>query len=117
MSKITQDWIIFAEAIQQSCLRIIEFTANYKYEDFLKDSKTIDAVIWNLEIIGKSLEHIPPNIKLKHNEIEWAKFAKFGESLIKEYYRVNYNDVWDYATKKVPQLLKEIELILHERYL
>ena len=38
--------------ILESCNKILQYTNNMRFEEFLKDSKTMDAVIRNFEIIG-----------------------------------------------------------------
>ena len=39
------------------------YTKNLSYEDFVKDKKTIDATLRNLEIIGEAAKKIPEEIK------------------------------------------------------
>lgn len=39
------------------------------YRDFLRDRKTQDAVIRNLEIIGEAAKNLPKNIKKRYPKI------------------------------------------------
>ena len=44
----------FLSDIQEAIRRIIEYTAGMTYQAFVEDTKTQDAVIRNLEIIGEA---------------------------------------------------------------
>ena len=49
--------------ILDSAEKIKEYTANLSFENFLEDSKTIDAVIRNFEIIGEAARRLPKIFK------------------------------------------------------
>ena len=48
-----RDLILLPEDILESALKIKRYTTNLDYDLFLKDDKTIDAVVRNFEIIAK----------------------------------------------------------------
>jgi uncharacterized protein with HEPN domain len=52
MSK--RNWKLFVEDILESIGLIESYISNMNFDDFQKDRKTIDAVVRNLEIIGKA---------------------------------------------------------------
>jgi len=41
--------------IYDAVTKIINYTKDMSYDDFMQDSKTIDAVVRNFEIIGEAL--------------------------------------------------------------
>ena len=43
----------------ESCNKILQYTDDMTFEEFAKDSKTIDAVIRNFEIIGGAANRLP----------------------------------------------------------
>jgi len=52
----------------------ITFTSEMNYEDFVKDTRTVYAVIRALEIIGEAVEKIPGNTRkniLKFHGKKW----------------------------------------------
>ena len=55
-----------------------------KVEDFEVDTKTFDAVVRNLEIIGEASGKIPDVIKDTNPEIEWARIISMRNKMIKE---------------------------------
>jgi uncharacterized protein with HEPN domain len=61
MSK--RDPALLINDILDSCNKILQYTSTMNYEEFLKDSKTIDAVIRNFEIIGEAANSLPEEFK------------------------------------------------------
>lgn len=49
--------------IQEAVRRVKAYTAGMMYESFLADTKTQDAVIRNLEIIGEAAKNLSPALR------------------------------------------------------
>ena len=54
---------------------VIEFTRGQRFEDFLKDRKTRQAVERNLEIIGEAARHVSIKTRNRHPGIPWASIV------------------------------------------
>ena len=54
---------LLLEDILDSAQKIISYTNNLSFDDFIADSKTIDAVTRNFEIIGEAANRLPHEIK------------------------------------------------------
>lgn len=67
--------IAFVEDIKEAIKRILSYTSDMSYKEFLKDKKTQDAVVRNLEIIGEASKNISDNLKRAHPEMPWKDFA------------------------------------------
>ncbi len=91
------------------------YTRGYTYSKFLSDSKTQDAIVRNLEIIGEAAKNISGEFRKKHRAIDWKNIAGMRDRLIHEYFGVNWEIVWDVATLKLPQLESTLRKLLHER--
>ena len=55
---------LLLEDIIDSANKILEYTHDLSFEAFIKDSKTIDAVIRNFEIIGEAANRLPDNFRI-----------------------------------------------------
>lgn len=51
--------------------RIFQYVEGLDYDSWLKDQKTIDAVIRNLEIIGEAAANVPQEIQDLYKKIPW----------------------------------------------
>ncbi len=99
----------FVDDIQESILKIEKYIKKMNYEKFLKDSKTQDAVIRNLEIIGEAVKNLSTTFKQKYKDIEWKKIAGMRDKIIHFYFGVNWDIVWDVINEKLPKLKKQIQ--------
>lgn len=86
MSK--RDTNLLIEDIISSGTRILQYTANLSFEDFLKDNKTLDAVIRNFEIIGEAANRLPFYITLVPHlgGALIVDAVEFAEGKIMDYY-------------------------------
>ena len=57
--------------------KIKKYTVGLNYESFIADSKTLDAVIRNFEIIGEAANRLPFEFKEKHETIDWFRIIGF----------------------------------------
>jgi len=55
---------LLIEDILESSNKILIYTNGMSFEDFANDSKTIDAVIRNFEIIGEVANRLPDDFKI-----------------------------------------------------
>ena len=85
---------------------------NISYREFVKDEKTIDAVIRNIEIIGEAANNIPEYVKNQHSEIEWRKIVGMRNRLIHGYFGIDYEIVWTVIENQFDNLQVKIENIL-----
>ena len=58
-----RDFKVYLEDILEAARKIRLYTAGLSFEAFCDDSKTTDAVIRNLEIIGEAIKQIPEPIR------------------------------------------------------
>jgi len=60
-----RDSKVYLEDILEAIGKIRLYTAGLSFEDFCEDSKTKDAVVRNLEIIGEAAKQIPEALREK----------------------------------------------------
>lgn len=80
--------------------RVEDFTKDLSYAEFIKDEKTVYAVIRCFEIMGEAAKNIPPEIKAKYSRIPWKRIAGMRDKLIHEYFGVDYETLWQTVKKK-----------------
>jgi uncharacterized protein with HEPN domain len=101
--------------MREAIVRIQTYTTAITYGQFLADSKTQDAVIRNIEILGEAAKHVPTTLTRAHPEIEWKSIAGMRDKLVHDYFGVNLDILWDVLTTKLPALLKLVDDIIQER--
>ncbi len=112
MSKRT--YIEFIRDIFEHIEKIEKFTSGYDFEDFIKDEKTVYAVIRCFEVIGEAVKNLPSEFKEEYPSIPWSKMAGMRDKLIHSYFGVDYETLWETVKKRIPELKPIIKDILVE---
>jgi uncharacterized protein with HEPN domain len=95
----------------EAAKKILEYTYGLLFDDFMSDSKTIDAVVRNFEIIGEAATRLPPEFKTLHDSIPWRKISGLRNRLIHDYFGIDYEVVWNIKTTFLPELIEKLEKI------
>ena len=92
--------------IVENINKIIKFTTDINYEEFINNEEKVYAVIKAIEIIGEATKNVPQSFRKQYPEIRWKDMAGMRDKVIHEYFGVDLKIVWITATKEIP-LLKE----------
>lgn len=87
---------------------IQRYTADGR-EAFFTDSKTQDAVIRNIEVLGQAVKGISDATRALEPEVPWRKIAGMRDVLIHEYFGVELGLVWDVVENELPVLRPQLE--------
>lgn len=92
--------------------RILLYTKETSYNEFINDQKSIDAVIRNFEIIGEASSKFDSDFRLQNPEIEWKRIIGLRNRLIHDYTGVNYEIVWDIIQNYLEELQFQVQNVL-----
>ena len=102
----------FLQDIQEAARRIAAYIGAMPYETCLGDTKTQDAVIRTLEIIGEATKNLSGELRAQHPDIPWGSMAGVRDRLIHHYFGVNLDIVWHIITTELPDVALRIGEIL-----
>jgi uncharacterized protein with HEPN domain len=100
--------------ICESIEKIKAYTFELTYQQFIEDSKTIDAVVRNFEIIGEAANRLPEEIKDKFPEINWFRLRGFRNRIVHDYMGIDYEIVWTIIKNDLEKLLTDIKEIIEK---
>ncbi len=104
--------LLLIEDIIESGNKIIDYTNNLSFEEFTKDSKTIDAVIRNFEIIGEAANRLPENFKDNYSQIDWHRIRGFRNRIVHDYFGIDYAIVWEIKNSFLLTLIINLKKLL-----
>ncbi len=104
----------YIEDILDAMNKVNKFTENMNFDEFVKDDKTVFAVVRCLEIIGEAVKNIPEEIEKKYPEIPWKNIAGMRNKLSHEYFGVKVEIVWDTVKKEIPEIKPKFQKIMED---
>ena len=98
----------------ESIKKIENYIERLNYEQFLRDEKTKDAVVRNLEIIGKFANQIPKEIHQKFRNVSLAQIIAMRNRMIYAYFAIDYSIIWEIVKFDLPSIKNELEFLLQK---
>ena len=95
--------------IQEGIRRTVAYTVGMTYETFLLDSKTQDAVIRNLEVIGEATKNLSEDTRREFPDIPWTSMAGVRDRLIHHYFGVNLDVVWHIVAAELAEVASQLD--------
>lgn len=102
---------LYVTDMKEAIAKIEAYVHHMTFADFEKDSKTVDAVVRNIEVIGETAKHIPQQLRLKHVEIPWKEIVGARSKAIHEYFGIDLEILWKTVTEDIPKLKKQLTRI------
>lgn len=98
----------------ESISKIRIYTAGYSKTDFENDSKTVDAVIRNLEIIGEAATKTSEELKDSTPEVNWFQLRGLRNRIVHDYVGIDFNIIWDIVNQRLEQLEQNLMIIQNQ---
>ncbi|MDI3475515.1 MAG: hypothetical protein PWQ79_874 [Thermococcaceae archaeon] len=109
-----RDYLLYIRDILENIRKAMEFTEGMSFQDFLKDEKTVYAVLRCIEIIGEASKKVPKEIRKRYPEVPWRAMAAMRDRVIHGYFGINTEIVWTTPVKDLPPLKERLQEILNE---
>ncbi|MEX1026014.1 MAG: DUF86 domain-containing protein [Planctomycetota bacterium] len=81
-----RDIRLYLEDMLESAARLATYTDASDYDAFASDSRTVDAVVRNLEVFGEAAKRVPDDVRQRASEIDWRKIAGMRDVLAHAYF-------------------------------
>lgn len=105
---VRYSWM-YIDDVLTAIKKIQRYRQGLRFEEFVKDTKTVDAVIRNLEILGEAAKNMPKSIRKAHPEIPWRKIIGMRNKVIHEYFGIDLEILWQTITVDLPILKKQFK--------
>ena len=88
--------------------RIDNYIADQDRASFLKDQKTIDAVVRNLEVLGEATRQLPKEFIQQHTHIQWRLVAGLRNRIVHEYFGLDLEIIWQIISEDLPPVKNQL---------
>jgi uncharacterized protein with HEPN domain len=109
-----RDWRIRVKDIFDCMDKIDRYVRGMDLEAFVKDDKTVDAVVRNLITIGEAAGQLPAEITARYPEVPWDDIKGMRNIVVHVYFGVSLKIIWQTTLKNLPEFRAQLERILEE---
>lgn len=99
---------LYLADILESIEKIQRYTLGLSFESFVKDGRTIDAVLRNIAIIGEAAARIPADLRVASPEVPWQEILGMRNKVVHEYFGVDEEILWKTIIEDLPGLGEQI---------
>jgi len=98
--------------ILEAVEKILRYVEGLDRESFLRDEKTVDAVLRNLSVIGEAARHLPEEFTATHPDLPIAEMRGMRHVVVHEYFGVSETILWQTVTEDLPPLVARLNSLL-----
>jgi uncharacterized protein with HEPN domain len=109
-----RDWRFRLEDMLKAMNEIKQFTRDLTFDRFCADTRTMQAVLYSLAVIGEAARHVPEEVKTKYPEIPWRDISDMRNVVIHEYFGVDPDILWETIHNDLPSLQALLNSILKQ---
>ena len=105
----SRTWQERVQDILDAAHQIGVYVRGMTLERFVDDTRTFDAVVRNIVIIGEAANHLPIDIRARLSDVPWGDIIGMRNRLVHRYFQVDSLIVWNAATRHVPPLASQLQ--------
>jgi uncharacterized protein with HEPN domain len=102
---------VLLEDMLRATERSLGYVDGYTFEAFLADSRTFDAVLRNLEVLGEAAAQVPVEFRSNHADLPWRQMVGLRNVVIHRYFAVDPETIWTIVTRQLPPLLPALKAL------
>lgn len=89
--------------------KILKYSANMSYEDFVKNEMVVEACVFNLSQIGELANKLENEFRQEHKHIAWKQIYGLRNRIVHDYEGVNLRLVWEIIESDLPDLRDKLK--------
>jgi uncharacterized protein with HEPN domain len=91
-----------------------EFVEGREASDLFVDRQLAFSLVRALTVLGEAAAQVSREWRVEHAEIPWREIVGMRNILVHGYTRVDYELLWEVATKQLPPLIVQLRTILEQ---
>jgi uncharacterized protein with HEPN domain len=92
---------------------IESFVAGIDRAAFKEDRRSHQAVLWNFQIPGEAIQHIPASVREQYPQLHWELVRRTRNIIVHHYEKIDLDVIWEAIEKDLPTLRRQLEDMKH----
>lgn len=97
--------------ISNTADKIIAYTNEISFLDFIDNDITIYAVMWNYQVIEEAAKKVPRCLQYDNPQIDWKRLSEFRDHLVHQYFQIDYELAWNTKQEYLGKLVDLIDTL------
>lgn len=104
---------IYLERIIQAIDKIQKYVDKFAFEDFIKDEKTFDATLMQIENIGEMIARLSEGFREENSGLPWHEAIGMRNEIVHGYFETKPEIVWKTIKQDLPELKSDLKKALN----
>lgn len=100
---------IVVEKIIKYISKILDYTKDTEYDEFIKNPILVEACVFNLSQIGELANKVDKEFEEENSSIPWRVLYGLRNKIVHDYEGVNLILIWDIVKEDLPDLHTHLE--------
>ena len=108
----SRSWKLRVRDIVDAVRTILGYVDGMNFDVFVRDQRTMDAVVRRLTIIGEAAARVPELDCEKYRHIPWAEMRAMRNFIVHEYFGISEQILWETIQMDLPAIVGPLEALL-----
>lgn len=100
---------VIVEKMIKYITKIINYTSETNYDNFVSNSVLVEACVFNLSQLGELANKIDKEFEEIHSSVPWRVLYGLRNKIVHDYEGVNLVLIWDIITGDLPVLAEQLK--------
>jgi uncharacterized protein with HEPN domain len=100
--------------MKEYAIKAIEYIKGFDFDQFITDSRTIEACVFNISQVGELVQHLDPSIITKYNKVNWQGIKGLRNRIVHDYKGIKIQMIWIVLSENLPKIVIDIDSILND---
>ena len=103
-----RDSQLLLEDMIEAIEKALSYVSGMTFGQFEQDSRTHDAVLRNVQIVGEAANRVSKELQEQSPEIDWRRIARSRHILVHDYFATDLEIIWRILEVHFPDLHKDL---------